>query len=86
MFVLSLGILLGLLFSPATRAEDQAKKLSPDELKAIINGKAKLFFLDVREPEEIKALGTIRGYVNIPISQLEKRISEIPKNVFVVTA
>lgn len=80
-------VVLGFLLATVTRAaEDQVKKLSPDDLKAIIDGKAKLFFLDVREPKEIERLGTISGYVNIPLSQLATRISEIPKDVFVVTA
>ncbi len=61
-----------------------ATELSADGLKKLLDKKVKLFFLDVREPKEIEELGTIDGYVNIPISQLEARLSEIPKDVLLV--
>ena len=44
-----------------------------------------VFLLDVREPGELKEFGTIQGYVNIPIGQLEKRLHQIPKNKVIVT-
>lgn len=61
------------------------KQLTADELKALLESGKKLFYLDVREPREIKELGTIKGYVNIPLSELEKRVGEIPKEAVVVT-
>ncbi len=64
---------------------DEEKKLSADELKELID-KKDVFFLDVREPKELEELGTIKGYVNIPLDQLEKRVAEIPKNKLIVTA
>lgn len=67
-------------------AAPKAPKLSADELKKLMAGKKKLFFLDVREPNEIKELGTMKGYVNIPVGQLEQRLGEIPKGALVVTA
>ncbi len=48
--------------------------------------KKEIFFLDVREPKELEELGTIKGYVNIPLDQLEKRVAEVPKNKLIVTA
>ena len=78
--------LLGLVVVPPSSAQVEAKRLTPDELKAIIDKKEKFFFLDVREPKEIEMLGTIRGYVNIPLSELEARLSEVPKGRFIVTA
>ncbi len=42
-----------------------------------------LFLLDVRTPEEF-ALGTIEGAVNIPMYELRKRLSEVPKNKTVI--
>ena len=62
----------------------QDKDLTADELKGMLDKKVKLFFLDVREPKEIEELGSIEGYVNIPLSQLEGRIKEIPKDVLIV--
>jgi hypothetical protein len=46
----------------------------------------KVVFLDVREPWELEENGTIEGYVNIPLSQLEKRLSELPKDKAILTA
>lgn len=84
---MTVAAFVGLAAAPATVAQDkEIHKLSAGELKALLEKKPKLFFLDVREPKEIEQLGTIRGYVNIPISQLAKRYSEIPKNALVVTA
>ena len=62
----------------------QEKELSADELKALLDKKVKLFYLDVREPKEVEELGTIDGHVNIPITQLEARIPEIPRDVLIV--
>jgi rhodanese-related sulfurtransferase len=45
----------------------------------------KVFFLDVREPDEIRKLGSVKGYVNIPVGELEKRAGEIPKDKVIVT-
>jgi hypothetical protein len=46
----------------------------------------KIFFLDVREPKEIEEMGSYEGYVNIPMSQLEGRLGEIPKDRPILTA
>lgn len=64
--------------------QEPKKELSADGLKGLIDKKVQLFFLDVREPKEIEELGTIEGYVNIPISQLESRLNEIPKDALLV--
>ena len=63
----------------------EEKKLSADELKDLLD-KKDVFFLDVREPRELEELGTIKGYVNIPLNQLENRLSEVPKDKLIVTA
>ncbi len=63
----------------------EAKKLSANELKGLLERKD-VFFLDVREPKELEELGTIKGYVNVPLGQLESRLSEIPKGKLIITA
>ena len=68
----------------ALAGQTPEKELSADELKALLDKKVKLFYLDVREPKELEELGTIDGHVNIPMSQLEARISEIPRDVLIV--
>jgi len=44
------------------------------------------FLLDVRDAKEIEQLGTIEGYYNIPFSELEKRLGELPKDRPILTA
>ena len=60
--------------------------LSADELEKALEKREGIFFLDVREPGEIQKLGTIPGYVNIPLAQLESRLNEVPKNKPIITA
>ena len=76
-------LLTTLALGPA--AAQSVKPLSPEELQTL-EKKGKIYFLDVREPQEIAALGTMKDYVNIPLSQLEKRMGEVPKNALIVTA
>jgi hypothetical protein len=80
--------LAGLAALPAFAGTDQsgeAKQLSTEELEKLLEKRENLFFLDVREPDEIKQLGSIKGYVNIPLGQLESRLGEIPKEKLIVT-
>ena len=77
--LLASGALLG------EPSEQKEKTLSADELKELLE-KKQVFFLDVRQPKELEELGTIKGYVNIPLDQLEKRLSEIPKDKLIITA
>jgi rhodanese-related sulfurtransferase len=63
----------------------QSKKIDADELAKLLEQPGKVFFLDVREPAEIEKLGSVKGYVNIPLSQLEKRLGEVPKDKLIVT-
>ena len=72
--------------SPATpAAPPQAPKMASDDVMALLE-KGEVFFLDVREPSELEELGTLEGYVNIPLGQIEKRLKEIPKDKAIITA
>ncbi|NWF82261.1 MAG: hypothetical protein HXY18_00350 [Bryobacteraceae bacterium] len=62
-----------------------SKTLSSEELAKLLETPGKVFFLDVREPEEIARLGSVKGYVNIPLSRIDSRLSEIPKDKLIVT-
>ena len=73
------GVLFGALCGLAP-----AQEISTEQLEKYLNDK-KVFFLDVREPEEIKKLGSVPGYVNIPLGQLQGRLSEVPKDKLIVT-
>jgi rhodanese-related sulfurtransferase len=59
--------------------------LSTEELEKYLNDKKRIFFLDVREPKEIAELGSVEGYVNIPLGQLESRLKEVPKDKLIIT-
>jgi hypothetical protein len=69
----------------AAAAKPQAPKMASDEVMALLE-KGEVFFLDVREPKELAELGTLEGYVNIPVGQIEARLSEIPKDKAIITA
>ncbi len=85
-WALTLTVAALLAAAPAPAQETSAKRLTPEEVKALASGGQKYFFLDVREPKELEELGTLPGYVNIPLGDLEKRLSEVPKDTLVVTA
>jgi rhodanese-related sulfurtransferase len=61
-----------------------AREITTAELEKYLEDK-RVFFLDVREPEEIRELGSVPGYVNIPVGQLESRLKEIPKDKLIIT-
>ncbi len=48
--------------------------------------KANVVLLDVREPKEIEELGGYEGSINIPVTELEKRLGELPKDKTILTA
>jgi rhodanese-related sulfurtransferase len=63
----------------------QTQTISAEELEKYLQKKDKVFFLDVREPDEITKLGSVPGYVNIPLGELEKRLNEVPKDKLIIT-
>jgi rhodanese-related sulfurtransferase len=67
-----------------TLSAQEIKKLTADDLKQYLQ-EGKYYFLDVREPSELEQYGSVKGYVNIPLGQVEKRMSEIPKDRTIVT-
>ena len=71
---------------PATSPNaPKAAKMASDDVMALLE-KGQVFFLDVREPSELEELGTLDGYVNIPLGQIEKRLKEYPKDKAIITA
>lgn len=59
------------------------RDLSSAEAKKLMERDRNVFLLDVRTPQE-RSQGFIAGSVLIPIDQIEKRISEIPRKKPVV--
>ena len=45
-----------------------------------------VILLDVRDPNEIEELGGYEGAINIPVTQLERRLGELPKDKTILTA
>jgi rhodanese-related sulfurtransferase len=82
-----LALVLGVCGSGCASGEQaqQVKQLSPEEVKNCQIQRPRCVLLDVREPRELTEVGAIDGYLNIPLSQLEQRLSEIPKDKTVVT-
>jgi len=60
------------------------KKLTPEEIDQYVKA-GKYFLLDVRTNEELAQFGSVKGYHHIPLPDLEKRYTEIPKTAEVVT-
>jgi hypothetical protein len=61
------------------------KRIKADDIDAVMKN-PKMFFLDVREAKEIEEHGSYEGYVHIPMSQLESRLSELPRDRPILTA
>lgn len=76
--------------TPAPATEEVTNMTETPRLRGEQIGEAlatpNLFLLDVRQPEEIAEVGTVDGYVNIPIGELEGRLEEIPKDRPILTA
>jgi hypothetical protein len=82
----ALAFLLVACTQPAPIEASSPDKIDPSHLETLIDDERNLFFLDVRTPEEVATLGTLPGYINVPIDQLEQRLGEIPRDKPIVTA
>lgn len=78
-------LLPGVLFLALLACGQSTRQIDADELAKLLEQPGKVFFLDVREPDEIAKLGSVKGYVNIPLGQLERRLGEVPKDKLIVT-
>ncbi len=93
-------IVLGLLSALAIFAQDgsapkqasakqkqapaKAKKLSRAELDQLLANPSTLL-LDVRRPDEVTSIGGFPVYLSIQAAEIEKHLSEIPKDRVIVT-
>ena len=77
--------LLGLagLLAVALPAAAQTERMEIDELKKQLDAGAEVLMIDVREDHEVES-GSIPGAIHIPVSELEARMSDIPKDVRLV--
>jgi len=66
-------------------AAPAAVEMDVESVAARLDAGEDIYLLDVRTPEELEEHGMIAGAVNIPIDQLEARLSEVPKDKEIVT-
>jgi rhodanese-related sulfurtransferase len=55
------------------------RNISSFEARRLIGQKKNIYLLDVRTPDEFRQ-ARMKGSVLIPISEIEQRIAEVPKN------
>lgn len=72
---------------PTTAGQDipepQIERVSLADSKAALDSQSAVF-LDVRDPQAY-ALGHVPGAVNIPLGELETRLSELDPNQWIIT-
>jgi len=51
----------------------------PAEFKALLEGADKVFLVDIRDSEDLRATGTIKGSTNLPLEDLMAKHETIPK-------
>lgn len=56
-----------------------AREIVPDELKRLVEQKAKVIIIDVRDESQFQK-ETIKGAIHIPLEDVERRLKEIPKD------
>jgi hypothetical protein len=67
------------------RREPEAPRAEGDRLAELLASDDYLL-LDVRRPDELERLGTVEGYLNIPIEELADRLDEVPRDRPILTA
>ena len=66
--------------SPPTGGTKQLDEITPQELKALLDGRERPLILDVRNPEEI-AICRIAGSTVIPLPELANRLAELDRSL-----
>jgi rhodanese-related sulfurtransferase len=66
-------------------APSKAKKLTRAELDGLLAHPDQVLVIDVRRPDEISAIGGFPVYLSIQAGELEKHLTEIPKDKVIVT-
>jgi phage shock protein E len=52
--------------------------ITPEQLNAMLAVRPAPFLLDVREPFELSAFGSVPGVVNIPMEDVPERLDDLP--------
>ena len=67
------------------QAAPAAVEMDVESVAARLDAGEDIYLLDVRNPDELEEHGMIAGAINIPIDELEARLSEVPKDKEIVT-
>jgi rhodanese-related sulfurtransferase len=82
-------VLLALLAATAAFTQQapasKAKVLTRAELDTLLDHPEKVLVIDVRRPDEITSIGGFAVYLSIQAGELEKHLSEIPRDRVIVT-
>ena len=81
--VLAAALLARVTAAPAHDPEVPEKYAKVDEVKALLDQKHPVTFIDVRPKNQYDIIH-IRGAVNVPLQELSGRLAEVPKTSFVV--
>ena len=75
------SIILSALFFISCAQTTDDNSITVDQLREKMSADTSLVLLDVRTPAELedKSLGHIDGVLNIPVQELESRLSELEK-------
>ncbi len=73
----------GIACSEEDAAKKQPQLINTDQLKSLMSGKSKILFVDVRTSEEYLA-GNIPGSINIPVDDMPKKWSSLPKEQTII--
>jgi len=76
------SVILSALFFVGCAQTPNDNSITVDQLREKMSDDSNLILLDVRNPYELedKSLGHIDGVLNIPLSELEKRLSELDES------
>jgi rhodanese-related sulfurtransferase len=61
-----------------------AERIPVRDLKMHLDTGENLIVVDVRDASEIQESGAIPGAIHIPLAQVQKRLSELPKDARIV--
>lgn len=71
--------------APGKAAPSKAKVLSRAEFDDLLSRPDRILLLDLRRPDEVSTNGGFAVYLSIQIGELEKHLSEIPKDRMIIT-
>ena len=72
-------LILLMLAAMVTQVWAAEKNISSRDAKTLLDANKNAYLLDVRTPQEYSQ-GKLAGSVLIPVSEFERRISEVPRN------